>query len=205
MSRKNTKTYRFLQKKISDFMQKLQFKTSHISQGGKIILLWVIICGVSLLMPWISPLDSIISCWYSDVPSSSSFSGILWHVGIFILFALCIISFWVFSIQNKQKFHFFSTLQISDQVSSFYGSFFILIFSLHSFFVVHGLKFFSVNIVYGKGIILCLTWAIVILTGSFILKKEYRKNIKGSYYNESHWDIKQQNNEEQKNNMKLPF
>jgi hypothetical protein len=37
---------------------------------------------------------------------------------------------------------------------------------------------------YGKGIILCITGALVMFSGALIMKQEYRKNIKGSYIND---------------------
>lgn len=196
---------RFFQKHMTKIREQIVFKTSHISFGWKVILFWVWICFLSLLFPWITIDEDVISCGLTTLPSNSSFSAILWHVWALIWFVLAFITFCIFSIQRKEKFHFFSTLQLSDQYSSLYGSLFIFFISLHSFFVVKGLKLFSVHIHHGQGIILCITWAIVIFAWSILLRKEYRKNIKWSYFSEIHGEEKREQSDEVKNNMKLPF
>jgi len=205
MSYKNKKISRLLQKHMQNIKEQIYFKTSHISQGWKFALLWIFLCFISLFLPWISPLDTIISCGYSDTPISSSFSWLLGGIWFFILLSLSLMSFSLFSIKKKERLHFFSLIELSDISACFLWSIFIFILSLHSFFLVIGLQFFSVNILYGKGIILCITWSIIIFIASLLLKQEYRKNIKWSYISELKNTWQKLKLEEKKDNMKFPF
>jgi hypothetical protein len=134
-----------------------------------------------------------------------SFSALLGRIGFFILITLMLIAFSIFSIQKKEKFRYFSLIHISDYISLLAWWAFIFLLSVHSFFLVWGLQLFSSNIIYGKGIVLCITWSLVILSGALIMKQEYRKNIKWSYINDikASWQQGLENTE--KNNMKLPF
>lgn len=96
-------------------------------------------------------------------------------------------------------------IQLTDWICALYGSMLIILLCIQTFLFIGGLQTFSGNILYGKGIILCITGAIVVLFGSLLLKKEYRKNIKGSYMSELRSGENMSEENEQKNNMKLPF
>lgn len=205
MLNKNKKLLRKIQKYIQETQNAIKFKTSHISTWWKIVLIGSLVTFFSLFIPWISPLDTVISCGYSDIPTSNSFSKLLWWVWFFIIIILAIISFSLFSIQRKEKLHFFSHIRLPDMISALLGSILIFILTFHSFFIISWLQFFSVNILYWKGLILCITWSIVIGIWALIMKKEYRKNIKWSYISE----VKKTENlvmeSEEKHNMKFPF
>ena len=58
---------------------------------------------------------------------------------------------------------------------------------------------------YGKGIIFSFIGIIFLLYGSYLYKKDFRKNVKGSYMSEvvgnKNFELEQQ----EKSNMKLPF
>ncbi len=205
MSHKSKKITRFLQKHTLYIMEQIRFKTAHITQGGKITLIGTFICFFSLFQPWIDALESIVSSRVSPIVSVSSFSWLVWYVGVFILLTLGLIIFSLFSIRKKEKFHFFSLIHIYDDVCAFYGSLFMIILCLQTFLFIGGLQVFSWNILYGKWIMLCITWSVIMLFWSFLLKKEHRKNIKGSYMSELRGNDKSRSGEEEKNNMKLPF
>ena len=205
MSQRNKKIIRTLQKHVLKIQEQVRFKTSHITQGWRIIFLGGILVFFSLFSSWISAQESIVASSNIKIQSVSSFSSLIGFVGIFILATLIVIFFSVFSLRKKEKFHFFSLIQLSDYICSFYGALFIIILCIQSFLFIGGLQIFSGNIYYGKWIILCMTWAIVILFASFILKKEYRKNSKWTYYSELRGEENQRNTDEVKNNMKLPF
>lgn len=196
---------RFAQKKIYQIKKQVLFKTSHISSGWKLILLWAFVSTLSLFFPWIHLGNEIVKVGESSLPLSASFSGLLWNVGFLIGIILAAIIFSVFSIQKKEKLHFLSTIQFSDWFLSFYGSICIIILALHSFMVVKGLKFFSLHITFWKGISLCITGAIIILIGSIVLKKQRGKNIKWSYFSDINGAPRSEESQETKDNMKLPF
>lgn len=194
-----------IRKNIYKFKKLIIFKSSHISFWWKISLLWVLICFISLFFPWVWSLWTIISSGNLQIESFMSFSSVLWRIGFFIWITLLLIIFSLFSIQKKEKFRYFSLIHISDYISTLVWSIFIFLLSIHSFFLIWGLQLFSSNIVYGKWIVLCLTGSFVMFFGVYIMKQEYRKNIKWSYIN----DVKAQwpdiGNIREKNNMKLPF
>ncbi|NDK10132.1 hypothetical protein GW846_05145 [Candidatus Gracilibacteria bacterium] len=205
MASKNKKIIRAVQKNLGIIQEQLRFKTSHISDGGKISLAGVSISLVSLFIIWVNSEVSIVSSGNTQISGVNSFSALVGYTGFFILLILGFICFSIFSIRKKEKFHSFSLIHIYDFAACFYGSILIMILCLQGLFYMRGLQTFSSDIGYGKGIILCITGAIVILIGSLILKKEYRKNIKGSYTSE----IKNQDYgselEPNRDNMKLPF
>lgn len=205
MTYRNKKILRLIQKKLTYIYEKIYFKTSHITPGGKVTLVGIILCFISLFMPWISTLGNLSTNTTSNFWTASSFSGLIWNVGFFILFALIVVSFWVFSIEKKEKLHFLSLMRFNDRVSALIGSIFIFIMSLHSFLLISWLQYFSMNILYGQWIILCITWSIIIWIWAYIMKNEYRKNIKGSYISELRPWAHSEQQEEEKNNMKLPF
>lgn len=201
----NKKVIYIIRKNLLQIKKQLIFKSSHISFGWKIALLWAWISLISLFFPWVWSLGTIISSGDVQIHSFSSFANVLGRIGFFIAATLWIIIFSIFSIQKKEKLRYFSLLHISDYISSLIGSIFIFILSIHSLFLIWGLKIFSSNIIHWKGIILSITWSLVILAGALIMKQEYRKNIKWSYINDVTAEKWQQVPQVEKSNMKLPF
>lgn len=205
MSQRKTKLLRIFQKHSQKIGEKIRFKTAHITLWGKISLLWSIICFISLIFPWISITDTSFMHGEGSAPIASSFSSVLGGVWFFILWAICIIMFSIFSIQKKEKLRFVSMIQLSDQLSAFFWSILIFILAFHSFILISGLRFFSISINYQKWVILCITGAIIIFIWAYIMKKEYRKNIKWSYISNIESSPEKLIVTEQKNNMKFPF
>jgi hypothetical protein len=181
----NKKIWYSIRKSLHLLRKLVIFKSSHISFGGKIWLLWVLICFISLFFPWVSSLWAIISSGNLQIHSFISFSSVLWRIGFFISLTLVIIVFSLFSIQKKEKFHYFSLIHLSDSLSLIIWSIFIFIVSVHSFLLISGLQLFSSNIVYGKGITLCITWSLVMFFGALIMKQEHGKNTKWSYVSDT--------------------
>lgn len=201
----NNKIFYSLRKSIYKINKLIVFKSSHISFWGKISLLWVLICFLSLFMPWVDSIWTIISSGSLQINSFMSFSSVLWRIWFFITITLAIILFSLFSIQKKEKFRYFSLIHISDYFSVISWSIFIFLLSLHSFLLISGLQLFSSEVIYGKWIVLCITWSIVMFIGALIIKQEHGKNIKWSYINDSKTQAPQTLQIKEKKNMKLPF
>lgn len=201
----NKNISRFLQKKLLSMKQIFIFKTSHISLWWKIALFWVSICFISLFFPWVSSPGIIISSWETQIDSFIGFSKLLGRVWFFIFLALIIVLFSIFSIRQKEKFRYFSMVQISDHMCVLMSSIFIFLLSIQSFLLIWWLQIFASNISHGKWIILSITWAMIMFFSSFIIQQEYRKNIKWSYVSDAESKRITLINEEKKNNMKLPF
>lgn len=182
-----------------------KFKLSYASNGEKIGFFGIIICFLSLFFPWISSLDGIAGDINGSVESFWAFSKILGFTWVFIFLTLLVVGFSIFSIRRKERLRFFSLVHISEYSSCLIWSLFISILCIQKFFLISWLQVFSSNILYGKWIILCLTWSFFILIAAIIIKTEYRKKVHGSYIYEERELRNIENTPEDKNNMKLPF
>ena len=205
MSRRPTSISRNVQKFIYTKKQRISFKAAYLTNGSKIILFWIIICGVSLFLPWVTSMGGITAWSWSESQSFSSFSWVLWRVGVLIFFLLSCMSFSILSIAKKEKIRFFLLMNISDTLLCLCSSLIIFFLCIQSYLFIGWLQIFSSNILYGKWIILCMTGAIILFIGSIIIRQEYRKNIKWSYISELSEPEKNQDTTESKDNMKLPF
>lgn len=201
----NKRILHYIKKHIYQIKKIIIFKSSHISFWGKTALLWTIICMISLFFSWAWSPWVIVSSWNLQIDSFTSFSNILWRIWYFILITLWLIIFSLFSIERKEKIRYFTLIHISDYISVLIWSIFIFLLSIHSFLLVWGLQLFSSSITYWNGIILCVTWSLVMFAWSCIMKHEYRKNIKWSYINDISTTPENRLNNTQKDNMKLPF
>jgi len=201
----NTQTLRFFQKKIQSLQEKIIFKTSHISTWGKLSLFWVFICFVSLFISWGWSFWNTISSENVKIYDFSSFSPIMWYIGFFILSWISLAAFSISSIQKKQKFKYFSLLELRDYSCTIIVGLIVFLWTLHSFFIIIWLKIFSSNITHSNGIILCMTWSIIMIIWGIVIRKEYRMNIKWSYINDSERSPHFSEHKDKKGNMKLPF
>ncbi len=205
MPSNNKKIIRIIQKHFSNFQEQLKFKTAHITNGWKISILGLILCYISLFLTWIYSNVSIVSSGSTQIKSVSSFGALVGYTWFFLFILLTFIAFSIFSIRKKEKFHSFSLIHIYDFAAWFYGSIIIIILCIQSLFYMRGLQTFSSDVMYWKWVILCITWAIVVLMGSLMLKNEYRKNIKWSFMSELKNSENLRSTESSKDNMKLPF
>lgn len=201
-------TTRFFQKHITQIRDFFIFKLQAQSPWEKISLWALVICTISLFIPWIQ----FISRWDTElsptISMSNSFSWVIGNSGFFIALGICIGLFFIFSTNNKEKIH--SIIPVSRKVHNviFCLSLYIITLCLHTIFMIIGLQTFAANVVYGKWVILCLTWSFILLFGALQIKKDIVKNKKGTYINDSSWwNIMESSDEtdEKKNNMKLPF
>jgi len=194
-----------MQKKILLIREKIIFKTSHISVWGKITLFWCLICFISLFVPWWWTFWNIMESVNITNNSFNSFHIIMGYVWYFILWILIMTSFVVASIKKKQKFKYFSLIEIREYSFCIISSIIIFLTALHIFFITVWLKTFSSNITHSHGIILCMTGAVIIFFWGIVIRWEYRINIKWSYINDSNKSPRNSEFKEQKDNMKLPF
>lgn len=70
--------------------------------------------------------------------------------------------------------------------------------------MISGLQKFSVNIIYWKWIMLCITGAIIMFVSSILLQKEEEKSV-GSHIHEGKNMSHNPHEKSIKDNMKLPF
>lgn len=201
----NTNTLRFIQKRIFRLQEKIIFKTSHISTGGKLALFWVLICFISLFISWGWAFWNIVDSENIENFSFNSFSIVMGYVWYFILFWLTLVSFAICSIKKKQKLKYFSLIELRDYSCSIITALMIFLAALHSFFATKWLQLFSSNITYSQWIILCMTGSIILFAWGIVIRSEYRMNIKWSYINGTSRVPQESEFKEKKDNMKLPF
>lgn len=205
MSHRNKKWFRLLQKHTMNLAEQIRFKTSHISYGWKLCLLWCLLSFFSLFQSWIYTQDMIIGGSSISITSASSFSPLVWYIWVLLSSILGTIIFSIVSLRKKEKLHFLGLLRIHESTIAFIWGISIIVLSFQSFLFINGLRIFSADILYGKGIIFCIIGGIFILLGSYYLKKDYRKNSKWSYISELKSGDFSKNLQEEKDNMKLPF
>ena len=204
MGYRNTHHMRVVQKHILKIQEQIIFKISHISPAGKISLLWVAICIFSLFQPWIIAEESIIQ-GITPIKSVGSFSSLIGHVWFLMFSILCVISFAIISLKKKEKLFFLGLSRMEESFITLYGAIILGLLSFQSFFFISGLQVFSANVKYGTGIIFSFVWIIFLLWGSYMFKKEFRRNVKGSYMSEVSAEEHSQQREKERSNMKLPF
>lgn len=205
MSKQKHELIRSVQRYVHFSRKHLSFKAAHITIWGKIALFGIFICCISLFFPWVSSFDGISDWWPSRLKSFLSFSILLGYIWFFILIALIVSIFAIFSIQRKEKLHFFTHIQLSDHNSWILSAVFIFLMCFHSFFLIRGLQIFSANVLYWEWIILCITGSIIMFIWSIMMKKEYRKNLRWSYSSEAHIQDQNELIDQGQDNMKLPF
>ena len=204
MWHRHTRIIRIIQKYILKIQELVSFKISHISPAWKISLIGVILILFSLFQPWVTAEESIIQ-GITPIKNVWSFSALLGYVWFFMFCILSAISFSILSLKRKEKLFFLGMIRIDESFVTLYGAIILCILSIQSFFFISWLQVFSANVMYGKGIIFSFIGIIFLLYGSYLFKKEFRKNVKGSYMSEvvgnKNFELEQQ----EKSNMKLPF
>ena len=204
MWHRNTRFIRMIQKYILKIQEQILFKISHISPAWKISLIGVLLTLFSLFQPSVTAQESIIQ-GITPIKSVWSFSALLGYVWFFMFCILWAISFSILSLKRKEKLFFLGMIRIDESFVTLYGAIILCILSIQSFFFISWLQVFAANVMYGKGIIFSFIGIIFLLYGSYLFKKEFRKNVKGSYMSEvvgnKNFELEQQ----EKSNMKLPF
>jgi hypothetical protein len=110
--------------------------------------------------------------------------------------------FILFSHSRKEKLKLYSDIHFKDSTIIILWWIFNIFLSFNIFSFVEWLQRFSSTIIYGNGIILSITWAIVIVIWGIITRKEKKDEKYSIYTNEL---IEEEEQKEEENNMKLPF
>lgn len=192
---------RKLKNKIESILSILKFKTTNLDFSEKLILFASVIVFLSLFTNWIWSQD--LNLWWVQI-NWNSFSSILWSPWIIIIVIIFYLLFNILSIKKKEKLKKFSNLYFKNHKIYIVSWILITFFSLNSINYISWLKILSSNIIYGQWIILCATWWILIIIGWVIKKINTKENLK-SFLNEDENSNDELINENEKNNMKLPF
>lgn len=197
MEYKNRAKNRRLKRTILSLIGVLKFKWLNLSLWEKISLIWALISTFSLFLNWID--SESINNLEEKGNAFSSLAGSIWYI---ILLILAFLVFILISHSKKETFKLSSDLHFKDSTITIFWWVFDIFLSLITFSFVKWLQRFSSTIIYGNGIILSITWAIVIIIWGIIMRKEKKAEKYSTYTNElGENEIEEEND----NNMKLPF
>jgi len=172
----------------------LKFKSLNLSISGKISLFWSWILLFSLFQPWLINTESS-RTW-------NSFTSLAWNMGFILILLFFILVFFILSTNNKEKLKLHSNISFKNYYIIIVGWLFIIISWLISLSFINWLLFFFQDIIYWRGIILCISSWIIILFWWYLTMKE-SKNYKLETFVNEYWETEIKITA--KNNMKLPF
>ncbi len=175
-----------------------RIRSLNLMMSWKIILFWVFITFVSLFLTWVqSSADGIYK---------NSFYDTSWNVGFIILFLLIFIIFNLFSINNKEKLKLHIWIHFKDYPVSIVLGAFIMILWIVCLNFVEALSVYSNSVIYGNGIISAITWWVIIFVWWIYQRVEFNKFSENDDYFDSYSHNEDESeNDNEKNNMKLPF
>lgn len=194
MEYRNRAKNRRLKRNVLSLVNILKFKWLNLSNWEKVSIVWISLSLISLFFVWV---DS--TSWEEK---GTAFSSLSWSVGYIILFVLLFLFFILFSHSRKEKLKLYSDIHFKDSTIIILWWIFNIFLSFNIFSFVEWLQRFSSTIIYGNGIILSITWAIVIVIWGIITRKEKKDEKYSIYTNEL---IEEEEQKEEENNMKLPF
>lgn len=196
----------YLSRSIRQIMRRIQEKLififSHLSWGSKLALFALALCFVSLFIPWFS----IQSETLSTTPlATNAFSRILWYIWFLYFFLICINIFYIISIKKKSELRNISGISFSSTRVTQWMSIFMIFSSIHMYFIIQGMLYFSSQISHEKGLILFITGAMLVWFSWYFLRKEEKKHISGSYSHAYNSKEIPENPTDTAKNMKLPI
>ncbi len=191
ISAKNRKTKKIL----LNIMYFLKFEWLNIKNSLKIIIIWVLFSSIWLFLNWFLSVDWKF-IW-------NSFHQIIWIAWYILLLFNLIILFLIFSKKLKNSLKIFLNLQIKDDYIVLFFILFWIIFSLNSVFIIENISFFKEWIILWQW--LRLTLVGYILSFFWVSLNIYSKTKTSIYIEDNFWEDINQNENTNKNNMKLPF
>lgn len=194
--RKNAKTRR-LRAKLLKIINTFKFKIFVLKLPNQILTIWALISLISLFFPWVN------SIWIDETFSDNAFSFRLWYIW-YIIFILSF-TMLILALSNNKKEQLKVNLSISfrDYNLVILSSFIMLLITFVSLNFIKWLWYYSKAISYWEWIIYCFMWWILAFVWGILLYREYKKELKLLYLENSSNSI--EIFPEDKNNMKLPF
>jgi len=172
----------------------LKFKSLNLSFSGKVSLFWSCVLLFSLFQPWITNLENG-KTW-------NSFTSLSWNIWFILILLFVLLIFFILSTSNKEKIKLHSNISFKNYYIIIMIAIFIILAWLISLSFINWLQFFFQDIIYGHGIILCISSWIIILFWGYLNLKENKEFKLETFINED-WETETKTIA--KNNMKLPF
>lgn len=199
MSYKISAKNRRLKRTLLNIISILKFESLNIETPKKIVLFWVILWISSLFLNWTDSIDPK-HIW-------NSFKSILWITWYLLLITNIKTLFIIFSKKIKETIKFFFNFDAKDWTIVIFLWAFWLFLSVNSIFIIDNFNYFTDWIIVWKWVVLSVVWYIFILIWWMLMLKTktntsvYIDWMENSENNGEFKDL----NENEKNNMKLPF
>lgn len=203
MLRKHQKIKRILSLFIAENLSRVHYRYNELSIGTKISLFWILVCTISLFLPWVESLDgiSVLPSWNM---SENAFSIFAWRTWFFLIALFLFVVFNMVSRKRKERFKYFSLVDAPESIMVLFTSIVVMLMSIQYFFLVWWYQIMSQNIIYGRGIILSTTWSLLLFLWYYFLKKSRKKQNSWSFWFENS-EAPFQKHAHDPDNMKLPF
>lgn len=176
------------------FFNIFRFRSIHLHFSEKIILLWNTLLFISLFQNWVINTHSQTQ-W-------NAFTSVSWNVWYPFLLWVILVFFFILSKNNQNKLKLHSNISFQNHTLITFFSIFITLSVIMSLSFIHWFVTFSQNIIYWNGTILWLTSWLIIMFGSYSMRKHYNNSNIEIFISET-WEIKEKISN--KNNMTLPF
>lgn len=189
---------RWKERKIKWFLMKIfsifRFRSVYLHLSEKIILLWNILLFISLFQKWVLR-DNSDTSWNAF----NSISGNIWYP---LVLGTLMIFFFILSKNNQKKLKLHSNISFQNYSLMWFFWIFSIISIVIALSFIHWIDTFSKDIIYWNGLILWLTWWIIITIWSYLMRSHYKKKNIEIFISET-WEVKEKISN--KNNMTLPF
>lgn len=200
MSYKISAKNRRLKRTLLNIISVLKFESLNIETPKKIVLFWVIIWILSLFLNWTESSIDQKYIWNAF----KSILGIVWYLLLILNIKTLFI---IFNEKMKENMKTFFNFNAKDGVIIVFLWAFWLFLTINTIFIIENFSYFTDGILIWKWIILSIVWYIFIVFWWFLMLKSKTKT--GIYIDggENNENIKENMilNEDDKNNMKLPF
>lgn len=198
MSYKISAKNRRLKRTLLNIFGILKFEWLNIDNSKKMVFIWILFWISSLFLRWT---DSVV-----DNHVWNAFKNLLWITG-YILFIINIKMFFIiFSQKIKESLKSFFGFNVKDGIIIVFLWVFWLLTTINTVFIINNFSYFTTWIIIWKWIIFSVIWyTFSVIWWVLMMKTKTKTSI---YIEDDQEQILQnshENDNSEKNNMKLPF
>jgi len=199
MSYKISAKNRRLKRILLNIISILKFESLNIETPRKLVFFWVMLWFASLFLNWTE------SVTHNHV--WNAFKSILW-ITWYLLFAINVkLLFIIFETKIKERIKFLFNFYAKDWVIVVFLWAFWLFLTINSIFIIENFSYFTAWIIIWRWVILSIvSYIFVLMWWMLMLKTKTNTSIYIDWQENSEYTREvNQFNENNKNNMKLPF
>lgn len=198
---------RKLKHRIRLVFGRIQFHLFHLSVGGKIAFIGIVISLISLFTSWFSTVD--------PVDSYGAFSVASGYLGYMIVLLDSVTLFTLLSQATKERLKFKTHISVSDSTLITVSGTIMMFLSVAIFNAIRGHEIFFSNISIGKWAVFAALGWVCITAWGILAYAEYKKEVLKRIYVENaqmkesileeYKDILDKKEEKEDTNMSLPI